>query len=207
MTLASKPKNSLQIFNTVEFKLSVHEHFQPRIKRQKQHHDGGEMEQTNLPLWSRAGIRSIFGNTCACKLPVGECTELADGSKSPELADWAELLRCNLQGVCTFLLPLALRRATVLSGCIFPTFFTLSLQGHRNTWLQTIIFPSDWDSSWDLRKLSLRLLYTFRVCVAMFFSHPRFYSHPLWISRQFFFPAKVDQNLCQDMVPRYEKFL
>jgi len=28
----------------------------------------GETEQTNLPLWWRAGIRSIFGNTCACKL-------------------------------------------------------------------------------------------------------------------------------------------
>jgi len=51
----------------------------------------GETEQTNLPLWWRAGIRSIFGNTCACKLPVRQCTELADSSKIPEVADWAEL--------------------------------------------------------------------------------------------------------------------
>ena len=27
----------------------------------------------------------------------------------------------------------------------------------KDIWLQTIIFPSEWDSSWDLRKLSLRL--------------------------------------------------
>ena len=27
---------------------------------------------------------------------------------TPELADWSELQRCNMQGVCTFLLPLAL---------------------------------------------------------------------------------------------------
>jgi len=46
--------------------------------------------------------------------------------------------------------------ATVLSGCIF-LLFTLSLRGHRNIWLRTIIFLSDWDSSWDMRKLSLRL--------------------------------------------------
>jgi len=90
---------------------------------------GGETERTNLPLWSRAGIRRIFGNTCACKLPVRQCTELADGSKSPELADWAERQRCTLQGVYTFLLPLALRHdlysrtflwalRLVLFGCV-----------------------------------------------------------------------------------------
>ena len=33
--LAPKPKNSLRILTTVEFKPSVHEHFQPRLKGQK----------------------------------------------------------------------------------------------------------------------------------------------------------------------------
>ena len=60
---------------------------------------GGETEKTNLLLWWRGGIRSIFWNTCACKLPVRKCTELADSSKSPELADWAELQRCECK-VC-----------------------------------------------------------------------------------------------------------
>jgi len=104
-TLYSQNGPSTNISNLESRDISTHE---------------GETEQTNLPLWSRAKIRNIFGNTCECKLPVRQCTELAYDPKSPDLADWAELQRCNLQGVCTFLLPLALRRAAVLSDCIFP---------------------------------------------------------------------------------------
>jgi len=50
----------------------VHEHFQPRIKRHK--HTQREKRSRGIRcrglLWSRAGIRSIFGFPCACKLPV-----------------------------------------------------------------------------------------------------------------------------------------
>ena len=50
----------------------VHEHFQTWIKRYK--HTRGEKRNRGIrhrdSLWSRAGIWSIFGNTCVHKLPV-----------------------------------------------------------------------------------------------------------------------------------------
>ena len=67
MIFGSKTKNSRQIFATVEFKPSFHEHFQLRLNSKDRSTQGAETEQTNLPLWSRAGIRSIFGNTCVYK--------------------------------------------------------------------------------------------------------------------------------------------
>jgi len=52
--LAPKPKNSRQIFATVEFKPSVkkkiHEHFQPRLESRDRSTYRGETEQTNMPL-------------------------------------------------------------------------------------------------------------------------------------------------------------
>jgi len=45
-----KPKNSPQIFATVQFKPSVHEHFQPHLESRDRSTHGGETEQTNLPL-------------------------------------------------------------------------------------------------------------------------------------------------------------
>ena len=99
---------------------------------------GRETEQTNLPLRSRAGIRSIFGNTCVCKLPVRQCTELADGSKSPELAGWAELQRCKLKGVCTSLLPLAYRVCNVKIR-LFRHFLNLIRYGQTLVWVENFV--------------------------------------------------------------------
>ena len=64
-----------------------------------------------LVVWSRAGVRSIFGNVRAYKLLVRHILQCRWRQTLPQLADWSELQRCNLQGVCTFLLPLASRHA------------------------------------------------------------------------------------------------
>jgi len=125
--------------------------------------------------------------------PVRQCTELADDSKSSELADWAELQRCNLQGVCTFLLPLALS----LELLYFSPLFTLSLRGHRNIWLQTIIFPSDWDSFWDLRNLSLRLS-VYLLCYFVLFSSTILLTPPLNFPQK-----KISRQSWRKFVPGY----
>jgi len=97
-------------------------------------------------LWSRAGIRSIFGNACACKLPV------------------RYILQCRSRqalSLRTVQKVLSLRtelNSNAVSCKVCARFCCrLSLWGHGNIWFQTIIFPSYWDSSWDLRKLLLRL--------------------------------------------------
>ena len=160
----------------------------------------GETEQTNLPLWSRAKIRNIFGNTCECKLPVRQCTELAYDPKSPDLADWAELQRCNLQGVCTFLLPLALRRAAVLSDCIFPLCLlwvfedTRTYDSKKPFSRQTEIHPEICEN-----------------CRAPFCTTSVLLCFIL-LTSPFNLPQKknsdkVDENLYQDMGLRYEKRL
>ena len=87
----------------------------------------------------------------------------------------------------------------------FSPLLTLSLRGHRNIWLQTIIFPSEWDSSWDLRKLSLRLSVYLLCCFVLF-------SSTILLTSPFNFqpkknPARVDYNLYQDMGLRYKKKL
>ena len=136
--------------------------------------------------------------------PVRQCTELADDSKSSELADWAELQRCNLQGVCTFLLPLALRRATVLSCCIFPLCLLWVFED-TGTYDSKQSFSRPTEIHFEICE-NCRCAFLCTFCVTLFYSHPQFSSHPLLISRKKKFPDKVDENLYQDMGPWYEKF-
>jgi len=92
----------LQILAAVEFKPSIHEHFQPRLQSRD-----SSKTQTNMPLWWRTGIRSIFGNKCACKLPMRQCPEFADGSKSPVTARYVHVQARKFYS-CTFLWALCL---------------------------------------------------------------------------------------------------
>jgi len=83
----------------VEFKPSVREHFQPRLQSRDRSTHGGETEQTNLPLWWRAGIWSIvlfFSFTQILFFPFTQI--LSHKSKIPGMCTRTQNHRLRVEG-------------------------------------------------------------------------------------------------------------
>ena len=176
--LAPKPNNSRQIFAAVEFKPSVHERFQPRIKRQTHTRikNGADESAAMIEGWNSKHLWKHVYTQPARRTVYLACRRFKKSwacelSRTPTL----QLARCVHVPAAA-----CVEECSGLEWLYFSPLFTLSLRGQRNIWLRTIIFPSDWDSSWDLRKLSLRLSVYLLCC----FLYSQFSSHPLLTSRQ-----------------------